>query len=759
MKVLNTHSEGVYRFDEFELDPLKRVLARNGEVVPLTPKRFDILLLLIRNHDRLIDKDELMKEVWPETIVEETNLTHNISVLRKALGEKAGEHKFIVTVPGQGYRFVARVSESGTAGTIVIERTRSHFVIEEEDEEDGVNDQVADLHQPPSSLNSSTTELRQQTKTLSAAFLAQGIFRRQAVAIGLLAGLMISVLLASAVYLYNNRQAVSVGPFQKLSVSRLTTASKATSAVISPDGEYLAFVLEDRQGQALWLRHLPTSSNACIVAATPIKYWGITFSPDGDYIYYCTFNSAKSGHNLYRTPILGGASVLLPVETTTPVSFSPDGKRFAYVLPQSAESQLLIASLDGSEIRVLARRKDPEFFLIYPAGPAWSPDGQMIACSYATAEAKSIKCRVAAFRVEDGAEVALSAKIWDNAGQVAWLADNSRMVIVASEEPGSPKQLWQLSLQNDAVQPLTSDLNDYRGVSLAADFASLVTVQQHIASSLWIAPVETPDAAEQIASETGEISHLDFASDGRIIYASNATGKFTLQAISTDGKQVKQIPVEGRFNLGFSVSGDSRHLVFTSDRGGSLSLWKFDFLSGEVSQLTRGEFDNRPQYSPDGKWVIYEQGFGDVKRTFWKASSEGGEPVQLTNFSAMRPALSPDGKRIAFFFLDKSRPHSPWCIGLISADGGTLVKKFDIAKTVTSRFVNWTPDGKAVAYINDIGGVSNIWTQPLDGGEAKQLTHYQAHRIGVFDWSPTGKLLVISRAVESSYVALITDEK
>jgi Tol biopolymer transport system component/DNA-binding winged helix-turn-helix (wHTH) protein len=751
MKVLNTHSEGVYRFDEFELDPLKRVLARNGEVVPLTPKRFDILLLLLRNRDRLIDKDELMKEVWQETIVEETNLTHNISVLRKALGERAGEHRFIVTVPGQGYRFVAEVSESHGEGTIVIERSRSHFVIEEdeEDEKDRVPDEAA------------TPELRQQTKTLSAASVARKISRRKSVAIAGLAVLMIGALLAAMVYLYNNRQAATVEPFQKISVSRLTTAGKATSAVISPDGEYLAFVLEDHQGQALWLRHLPTSSNVCIVPAEQIQYWGITFSPDGDYVYYCTFNSAKSGHNLYRTPILGGASVLLPVETTTPISFSPDGKRIAYVLPQSSvdESHLLIANLDGSESRVLARRKDPEFFLTYPAGPAWSPDGQMIACSYATPEAKSIKCRVSAFRVEDGTEVALCAKIWDYAGQVAWLADSNRMAIVASEEPGAPEQLWQLSIQNGAVERLTNDLNDYRGVSLTAASTSLVTVQQHMASSLWIAPVENPDADRQIASETGDISHLDFAPDGRIIYASNATGKFTLQAISTDGKDAKQIPVEGRFNLGFSVSGDGRHIIFPSDREGSLRLWKFDFVSGDLSPLTRGEFDNRPQCSPDGRWVIYEQGFGDVKRTFWKASIEGGEPVQLTNFSAIRPALSPDGKQIAFFFLDKSRPHSPWSIGVISADGGTMIKKLDIPKTVISRFVSWTPDGKAVAYINDIGGVSNIWIQPLYGGEAKQLTHYQAHRIQAFDWSPDGKLLVISRTVESSYVALITDTK
>ena len=118
MRVLSSHRESVYRFGEFCLDPVKRVLTRGGESVPLTPKRFDILLLLVRHRDRVLDKDELMKEVWQETFVEETNLTHNISVLRKALGEKAGEHRFIVTVPGHGYRFVAYVNDIGGVSNI-----------------------------------------------------------------------------------------------------------------------------------------------------------------------------------------------------------------------------------------------------------------------------------------------------------------------------------------------------------------------------------------------------------------------------------------------------------------------------------------------------------------------------------------------------------------------------------------------------------------------------------------------------------------
>jgi DNA-binding winged helix-turn-helix (wHTH) protein/TolB-like protein/Flp pilus assembly protein TadD len=110
MKAISQQKEGVYCFESFHLNAVKRVLLRGSEAVPLTPKRLDILLALIHNRHRVVDKDELMRTVWPDTVVEESNLAHNISALRKALGERSGEHRFIVTIPGQGYRFVAEVS-------------------------------------------------------------------------------------------------------------------------------------------------------------------------------------------------------------------------------------------------------------------------------------------------------------------------------------------------------------------------------------------------------------------------------------------------------------------------------------------------------------------------------------------------------------------------------------------------------------------------------------------------------------------------
>lgn len=132
-----------YEFGPFRLDPTKRLLLRDGMPQPLTPKALDILLVLVRHGDQVVGKDELMRAVWPDTAVEENNLTRNISALRKALGEGPQDHNYVVTVPGRGYSFVAGVRDSADepAELLMAKYTRTHVVVEEEDvEETGERD-------------------------------------------------------------------------------------------------------------------------------------------------------------------------------------------------------------------------------------------------------------------------------------------------------------------------------------------------------------------------------------------------------------------------------------------------------------------------------------------------------------------------------------------------------------------------------------------------------------------------------------------
>lgn len=130
-------TNNLFEFDRFRLDAIRRLLFSQGQPIPLTSKAFDTLLVLVRNRDRVVEKQELLKTIWPDSFVEESNLAQHISALRKALGDQPGENRFIATVPGRGYRFVGEVTVPAEPRTQVIERrTTTEMVIEEEVEMD-----------------------------------------------------------------------------------------------------------------------------------------------------------------------------------------------------------------------------------------------------------------------------------------------------------------------------------------------------------------------------------------------------------------------------------------------------------------------------------------------------------------------------------------------------------------------------------------------------------------------------------------------
>src|SRR5882724_9156122 len=133
--------EHFYEFGPFRIDATERLLLRDGEAVALTPKLFDILLVLVSNSGRILEKEEVIKAVWPDTAVEEGSLARNISTLRKTLGENPAEPQYIQTIPWRGYRFVASVRASAEPSTeLVIEEHLRTRIIAEETETSGATE-------------------------------------------------------------------------------------------------------------------------------------------------------------------------------------------------------------------------------------------------------------------------------------------------------------------------------------------------------------------------------------------------------------------------------------------------------------------------------------------------------------------------------------------------------------------------------------------------------------------------------------------
>ena len=156
------------------------------------------------------------------------------------------------------------------------------------------------------------------------------------------------------------------------------------------------------------------------------------------------------------------------------------------------------------------------------------------------------------------------------------------------------------------------------------------------------------------------------------------------------------------------------------------------------------------RFSPDGRWLVYRTAIG--RWTSWKIPAEGGEPAQITDKISRSPAVSPDGKLVAYFYREEN---GPWRLAIAPFEGGEPSRTFDIP-AIPDPSLRWTPDSRAVAYVDTKNGVSNIIAQPLDGGAPKQLTDFKEMRIFSFAYSRDGKQLALSRGTINNDVVLIS---
>lgn len=762
-----------YEFGPFRVDPAKRLLLRDEQALPLTPKAFDILLALVQHGGEMLHKDELMRMVWPDTAVEENNLTRNISTLRKALGESPNDHEYIVTIPGQGYLFVADVRDicgGGSVEVVVKKHTRARIIAEEEEGEDETSTDVERKQPVDAAVASSNVEFgiakesltetaKFQTLTTSIAeSLLSAVKRRQRVATVSLAIILIGIAAIVVWKIIWSRTQTSRAS-QTVKLTRLTTYGRAVTAALSPDGKYVSHVMAEKGQQSLWLRQIGEAHDVLIVPPAEVQYWSVTFSPDSKHIYYLAWEKNKTDAELYRVPVLGGLAKKLIIGVFSSVTFSPDGRRIAYVKDNSSTGQswLMVADADGTEEQVLLTRKHPDAFSYYPtAGPAWSPDGKYIISAVGK---NGHFNNLVAVRLEDKTEAQLTFEIRGSVRQIAWLEDSSGLITVASADKSSPGQIWHVSYPGGEARKITNDLNDYDGVSLNRNSDTIVTVQTGQISQLWVAPNAEASHARQLASEVGTNmvrENLAWTPAGKIVYCSNASGHVDLWIMDADGGNRRQLTSDAGNNIHPTVSPDGRYVVFASDRTGAYHLWRMNLDSGITNQLTdtgdTGEV--YPHYSPDGRWVAYQQGYGSLKDTVWKAPIDDGGPVQLADTVSLRPAISPDGKLIAYYFMDGE----VWGLAVISSNG-TLVRKFVMPPTVESRIVHWSADGSTLLYIETREGVSNIWSQPLNDAPARKLTDFDSTLLSYFDWSPDGKHLAFTHSISISDVVLLTDFK
>lgn len=599
-----------------------------------------------------------------------------------------------------------------------------------------------------------TAAVEPPRSTSSAEYIVGQIKRHQSGAIIALA--VVAVVLAGLgflLYRIGGHRTKANSPFQIGKIALVTGTGDAWNAAISPDGKFVVYVAG--QPQSLWVRDVATNSDVQIAAPAEVQYYGLSFSPDGNYVYYSKREKSAPVRILYQVPKLGGTTKKLLAGVDSSITFSPDGKRFAFVRSSGAkDSALMIANADGTAAHKLFS-PDADTFPD-PTGPGWAPDDKLIACPLTRTDASGSYQTVVGINVTDGTMKPLTSQRWEDIFPVVWEPDGSGLLMSARERRGTSQfQIWHLSYPGGEGQRLTQGLTAYLSVSLTADSSSLVTTTQETLTTIWAVPLNpSAGTAKQITSGRRDgYCGVAWTNDGKVLFVSRKIANADLWVMNADGSGQKQLTDSQDVERFPSLSPDGRYIIFDLIRAGSISIWRVDSDGNNLKQLTEGNEDTQPHGSPDGKWVVYR----GSDSSLWKVSIDGGPPVRLTDRPAQRPVFSPDGKMIACYYHVEA--NAPWKLALIPTEGGQPLKLFDVALTPGNWIVlRWTPDGRAIFYIDyDRNAVANIWSQPIDGGPPKPVTNFKSDLIYTFDLSRDGHQLILSRGRNISDVVLISN--
>jgi eukaryotic-like serine/threonine-protein kinase len=541
----------------------------------------------------------------------------------------------------------------------------------------------------------------------------------------------------------------SVAPLQTMKMTPLTNSGKSVCAAISPDGKNVAHAEKKDGRQELLLTSIATAGTSILVPPGDGEYIGITFSHDGDYLYF-TQRKEKSGPGvLFQVALPGGPPRKIKEDVDSAITFSPDGDRFSFVRLNAAsgEYSLMIAGADGTGERTLASRRDENTLSF--EGPSWSPDGKTILCAAGRWD-NGYHMNLVEFPVAGGQE-SLIGRQWFSVGQVVWLEDMSGLIISAAEQPISPYQLWRISYPHGDVTRITNDTIEYQSVSVSRDGNTIVSVQSRENSEIWVSPDGDVSRARPIASSVGLAHGLAWSGKGKIVFSSMGGNNLNLWQIDPDGSNHIQLTVNAGDNYHPATTPDGRFIVFASNRGGSFNIWRINADDGgDLRQLTFGDGNFYPSCSPDSQWVAYDNQ-SDATLTVWKVPIDGGAPVKLSDRYARMPVFSPDNQSIACrYYVDDG----VLGIAVLPAQGGAPLQLLRIPVVDWQR-VQWSLNGRTLSYIKNTKGVSNIWSYDLDTGSSKQLTDFQTDLIFSYAWSPDNKQLVCQRGANVNDVTLI----
>jgi DNA-binding winged helix-turn-helix (wHTH) protein/Tol biopolymer transport system component len=728
------------KFASFELDAAAGQLLKHGVPVRLQPQPFRVLQLLIERRGQVVTREEIQRCIWGEsTFVDfERGINFSINRIRAVLSDSSEKPRYIETLPRIGYRFIAEVSGNGAISkeTRVQHPSASRRVYE----------------WPPDDRRSFPSQPAERT-TPAALFQPDAVskkWNRTALALA-----MVLVAVSAVGYgLYTRKSRDSSMSLENIRITKLTDSGKAEDVAISPDGHYVAYLFRDGDDTSLRLRQVEQPGEAQVLIHDALLMPGLTFSPNGDRLY---FLRAAPGNTLYRDlfeiPVLGGPERKVGSNVDSTISFSPDGRQFAYERGSRQQSSLevRIANADGSGDRLLTTLHNVGAFLMQ--GPAWSPDGTSIAVSAWMLNQQPGNVLDIVSTANGDVRPLYSG---DQAiGRPRWLPAGNTLIVPMNDSKGLT-QLWTVTYPAGKVRRVTNDLADYSGsIDIDRDGRMLAAIQTNTVANLWInsLPWETA-GSKQLTFGEQKIFSIVPLGGGQIAFTNRVNdGLFVMDEDGSRPGLIARVPDTNWF------AGCGRFILFQSSQKSTWDLMRIDLDGANALRLSSG-MTWAAACSPDGKFVYYAEALKSGSK-IRRLSIDGGSPVDIVDNPgdsiAGNVAISPDGQLLAFPY-DTSLPQPALKIAIFPIGGGPVIKTFDVAGD-SKGYIHgprWSPDGRSLQYQLEKNGASNLWEQPLAGGPPRQLTSFTTGRIFDFNWTSDGKHLLLSRGEVTSDVVLLS---
>jgi len=738
----------IYEFGPFRLDAAERLLMRDGEVVPLQPKVFDLLLAMVERHGRLLEKDELMKLVWLDTFVEEANLANNISLIRKALDEGENGHRYIETVPKRGYRFVSPVRAVDKDGELVgEERHTAQSLTVDEDMAVNGGELAAPL------INSSAAPLTSNNRS----------HKRGLILVSIALGLVIVAVAYATSFI---RQKFRDEQPAMRSLWQLTDGTGLQSHPSwSPDGRMIAYSSGRSGNFDIWVQQVD-GGNPIQVTKSPAHDWQPDWSPDGTTI---VFRSERDEGGLFIIPSLGGTERKVCSFGHNP-RWSPDGSRilfFDFPLEIGGElKKAYVMALDGTNPREVQSEFLREFVYQGIGGVAWHPDGQRISVwgdhsKHGRGFWTMPITGGAPFRSEISAEAQKQLK--DAAVRLRkfqW-APSLRYLYFEGFSKGV-RNLWRMTVDPQTLgwvvgpERLTTDGGLDPNMVLSPDGKKLAYIIRTRSFRTWSLPFDAATGKikgekQPVTDEGVNARAFDLSHDGKkLSINARRAGKLERWEKSLEDGQEKALATQDNFfhQAGF-WSRDGTRLVsrnnrIISDDSGIFESTIVIYPAGGgdeqvLTSLTKSN-DMCWDWSADGQWVLgnvcpMTAGPSVIRLLPLAAAPHAEDQGQVLTtseeYNMWQTRFSPKERWIAFNAVHKENQTQPSTIYVIPASGGewtriTEGKYWDDEP-------RWSPDGKILYFGSNRTGFFNVWGIHFNSDTGKPVG--EPFRVTVFQGS------------------------